>query len=185
MKKLYASVIVVLILLTAGYLYLRKSDPVVNNPQNILSFEDCAKAGYLVMESYPRQCRTPDGRTFAEEIPEKVTYKNSSEDLIKVENPYPGSVTGKEFSVTGQARGTWYFEASFPVQVLDKDGKVLFEGPAQAQSDWMTENFVPFKIDIKVPQTYMGPATLVLKNDNPSGLPENDRSISFKFTIEY
>lgn len=30
----------------------------------IRSFEDCEKAGYPVMESYPRQCRTPDGRTF-------------------------------------------------------------------------------------------------------------------------
>jgi hypothetical protein len=28
------------------------------------SFEDCALAGYPIMESYPEQCRTPDGRTF-------------------------------------------------------------------------------------------------------------------------
>jgi len=34
----------------------------------INSFEDCANAGYPVMESYPRQCRTPDGRNFVEEI---------------------------------------------------------------------------------------------------------------------
>ncbi len=27
--------------------------------------------------------------------------------------------------MTGEARGTWYFEASFPVQVLDKDGNVF------------------------------------------------------------
>lgn len=34
--------------------------PIVN------SFEECAEAGYPVMESLPRQCRTPDGRTFEE-----------------------------------------------------------------------------------------------------------------------
>jgi hypothetical protein len=34
----------------------------------INSFEECAAAGYPVMESYPRQCRTPDGRHFVEEI---------------------------------------------------------------------------------------------------------------------
>ncbi len=28
------------------------------------SFEDCALAGYPIMESYPEQCSTPDGRTF-------------------------------------------------------------------------------------------------------------------------
>lgn len=32
----------------------------------VRSFEDCASAGYPVMESYPRQCRTPDGKTFVE-----------------------------------------------------------------------------------------------------------------------
>lgn len=35
----------------------------------ITSFEECAAAGYPVMESYPEQCRTPDGRNFVREIP--------------------------------------------------------------------------------------------------------------------
>ncbi|CAN5844283.1 hypothetical protein BH23ACT12_BH23ACT12_13890 [soil metagenome] len=30
----------------------------------IRNFEQCAAAGYPVMESYPEQCRTPDGRLF-------------------------------------------------------------------------------------------------------------------------
>ncbi|TAK05096.1 hypothetical protein EPO33_03875 [Patescibacteria group bacterium] len=34
----------------------------------ITSFEECAAAGNPVMESYPRQCRTPDGRSFTEEV---------------------------------------------------------------------------------------------------------------------
>jgi hypothetical protein len=120
-------------------------------------------------------------------VPEngQITYINSTSDLIQVELPFPGAVTGKEFSVIGKARGVWFFEASFPVEVLDKDGKTLFIGPAQAQGEWMTENFVPFKIDIKIPQSYIGPATLVLRKDNPSGMAEHDASISFKFTIEY
>jgi hypothetical protein len=32
--------------------------------QKIQSFEDCVNAGYPILESYPRQCRTPDGRMF-------------------------------------------------------------------------------------------------------------------------
>lgn len=150
----------------------------------IMSFSDCAKV-YPVMESYPRQCRTPDGRTYAEEITPPITYKNATADNIVPELPFPGAVTGKEFTITGKARGTWYFEASFPVKVLDKDGNVLVQGPAQAQSDWMTEDFVTFKIDVKVPATYTGPATIVLEKDNPSGLSEKDASISFPITIEY
>ena len=34
----------------------------------ITNFEECAAAGYPVMESYPEQCRTPDGRLFVRDI---------------------------------------------------------------------------------------------------------------------
>lgn len=173
------AIIVIGIFVWIGFMGMKKEAPVV------MSFEDCEKAGYPIMESYPRQCRTPDGRTYVEEILEKITYVNSSEDLIKVELPFPGAVTGKEFSVIGQARGYWFFEASFPIKLLDKDGNVLDTAIAQAQGDWMTENFVPFKADLKAPESYIGPATLVLTKDNASGLSEHDASISFPITIEY
>lgn len=34
----------------------------------IVNFAECAAAGYPIMESYPEQCRTPDGRTFVREL---------------------------------------------------------------------------------------------------------------------
>ena len=40
----------------------------VSTTPSIASFEECVAAGYPVMETYPRQCRTPDGRNFVEEI---------------------------------------------------------------------------------------------------------------------
>ncbi|KKR80184.1 MAG: hypothetical protein UU73_C0006G0012 [Candidatus Daviesbacteria bacterium GW2011_GWA1_41_61] len=33
----------------------------------ITSFDECLKAGYPVMESYPRQCKTADGKEFVED----------------------------------------------------------------------------------------------------------------------
>ena len=151
----------------------------------IQSFEDCAAAGLPVMESNPRQCATPDGRTYAEEIAVSATYSNASADRIRVENPFPGAVTGKMFTVMGEARGNWYFEASFPVEVRAADGSILASTYASAQGDWMTENFVPFTADVSVAESYTGPATLILRRDNPSGLPEQDASVSFPITIEY
>lgn len=35
---------------------------------SITNFEECISAGNLIMESYPRQCRTNDGKHFVEEI---------------------------------------------------------------------------------------------------------------------
>lgn len=183
MKKTIYLLIIILIIGSISwlgfYLYKRLI------PLPVLSFEDCVNAGYPVLESFPRQCKTPDSRTYAEELPGNITYSNASLDLINVDTPFSGAVVGKDFSVIGKARGMWFFEASFPVQVIDKDGYLLATGIAQAQSDWMTENFVPFKADIKVPESYIGPATLVLKKDNPSGLLSNEASVSFPITIEY
>ena len=65
-----------------GYLYLLTSNqdgrgfPKQNDDKilrivpisDIKSFEDCVDAGNPVMESYPRQCRTQDGKHFVEEI---------------------------------------------------------------------------------------------------------------------
>lgn len=168
------------------YIYNEKqADTTYIDPATVLSFEDCAAAGYQVTEGMRRHCTTPDGRVYTEETPEKTTYVNATPDMITVSLPFPGAVTGKEFSVMGEARGNWFFEASFPITLLDKDGKVLATAVAQAQGDWMTTEFVPFTAEIKAPESYMGAATLVLKKDNPSGLPENDGSVSFPITIEY
>lgn len=95
----------------------------------------------------------------------------------------PGSTVGKTFNVIGEARGTWYFEASFPVQVRDPGNNLVGQGIAQAGADWMTENFVPFSSTVTV-ANYTGPATLVLLKDNPSGLPENDDAVFFPITIQ-
>ena len=39
-----------------------------NTGEEINSFEDCVAAGYPVMESYPRQCRTSYNKTFVEDV---------------------------------------------------------------------------------------------------------------------
>ncbi len=103
-----------------------------------------------------------------------VSYANSSADLIVVESPKPNETVGKTFSVSGQARGTWYFEASFPIEVRDAKGDVVLQTHADAEGEWMTEEFVPFKARVELPASFEGKATLVLKKDNPSGEPERD-----------
>ncbi len=182
-------ILAVLVIATIGAAlwFMTKSEKqaVVINDSEIRSFADCA-AVYPVMESYPRQCKTNDGRTYAEELPPPdPTYVNASADLIRVTTPTPGSVTGKPITVMGEARGSWYFEASFPIEVRDNAGSVIATGIAQAEGDWMTENFVPFSTTIEIPESYIGEAVLVFMNDNPSGMAENARSVSFPITIEY
>lgn len=98
---------------------------------------------------------------------------------VKVDHPKANALVGSPLIVTGEARGTWFFEASLPLKLVDEEGTVIAEGPAQAQGEWMTEEFVPFAASlrfIRTPKSETG--TLIVSKDNPSGLPENDKSIS-------
>jgi len=136
----------------------------------INSFDDCAAAGYLVMESYPRQCRIPGREAFIEDIGNEL----EKIDIIRIDSPRPNQVISSPLIIQGEARGTWFFEGDFPVYLLDDNGKELKIGIARAESDWMTEDFVPFEAKIEFQQPKTKPGILVFKKDNPSGLPEHD-----------
>ena len=100
-------------------------------------------------------------------------------DLIVVNSPKAGGpVSSTTLTVAGKARGTWYFEASFPIQIKNASGTVIAQGPAQAQGDWMTADFVPFAATLSYPAQPAGShGTIVFKNDNPSGDPARDKSL--------
>lgn len=104
-------------------------------------------------------------------------------DLIKIFTPKLGEVVQSPLLVTGEARGFWFFEASFPVKLIDEQGNLIARGIAQAQKDWMTEDFVPFKATLEF-STLVASGSLILEKDNPSGLQENSaevhRAVRFK-----
>jgi hypothetical protein len=92
---------------------------------------------------------------------------------IRVDSPLLNALVSSPMRIRGEARGTWYFEASFPVKLLDANGKILTQAPAQAQGEWMTTNFVPFDFTLAFPTPTTATGVLVLEKDNPSGLPEH------------
>lgn len=96
---------------------------------------------------------------------------------IEVTFPQPGDMLNGQVTITGKARGTWYFEASFPVILLDANGNQILALPVQADGEWMTTDWVPFHTEITIPQDIGVTGTLVLKKDNPSGLPEHEAEI--------
>jgi hypothetical protein len=111
----------------------------------------------------------PGDETTGEKIPASV-----GNEKVKVNLPQPGAMVKNPLIIDGEARGNWYFEASFPVVLEDSNGKILGQTIATALGDWMTAEFVPFnaKLDFKTSTTTYG--VIVLKKDNPSGLPAND-----------
>lgn len=107
-------------------------------------------------------------------------------DKIRLTSPQPDEAVMSPLVVMGEARGIWYFEASFPAKLFDADGKLLASAPAQAQGDWMAEEFVPFAVSLAFDRPATETGTLVLEKDNPSGLPENadEIRIPVRFAVE-
>ncbi len=111
------------------------------------------------------------------ETPINIETPVSVVSPVHVFTPEAESLVTSPLPVTGEARGTWYFEASFPVRIEDANGKMLGQVPAQAQGEWMTESFVPFVATLPFATSTTATGFLVLQKDNPSGLPEYDAEV--------
>ena len=113
---------------------------------------------------------------------QETAYQDKS-DFIKVYQPQPRSVIKSPLLLEGEARGLWFFEASFPIRLIDENGKEIAVAIAQSQGDWMTKDFVSFKAVMEFEPIAVGKGFLVFQKDNPSGLPENDDELRFPVFI--
>ncbi|NTV22292.1 MAG: hypothetical protein HGB03_01845 [Candidatus Yonathbacteria bacterium] len=110
------------------------------------------------------------------------SFASCTSDMIVLDTPGEGQRISSPLRVSGRARGMWFFEGSFPVSLTDWDGRIIAQGIAEAQGDWMTEEFVPFlaTLTFETPMGGVGipdTGSLILQKDNPSGLPENDDAL--------
>ncbi|MCA9360753.1 Gmad2 immunoglobulin-like domain-containing protein [Candidatus Kaiserbacteria bacterium] len=118
---------------------------------------------------------------------ESVSNAKEKINLIRVSEPTEGSTVGSPFLVSGEARGYWFFEASFPITVVNWDGLIIGQGYATADGDWMTEEFVPFSGTIEYnlpPDTPYKHGSIIFHKDNPSGLPEHDDAMEMPVMLE-
>ena len=106
--------------------------------------------------------------------PEEPTLvaTTTPEASLEVMSLQENALISSPLTVTGRARGMWYFEGSFPVRVLDAEGVELGVVAAQAQGEWMTTEFVPFSATLTFATSTTAAGTIVFEKDNPSGLPE-------------
>lgn len=110
-----------------------------------------------------------------------------SHPLIRVNEPQPQQTVGNPITLSGEARGYWFFEASAPVLVTDWDGRIIGEGFITPTDDWMTEDFVPFSgtVSYELPvDAYSASGTIIFKKDNPSDLPAHDDAFEFPIILK-
>lgn len=113
-----------------------------------------------------------------------VTYTSDKGVTARVYVPSKGAKVDSPLRILGEIPGNWSSEASFPVVLKDAQGNVIAQTPAQVLGDWMTTELVPFSLELTYTSTTTGNASLILQKDNPSGLAENDDSITIPVVLE-
>lgn len=106
---------------------------------------------------------------------------------IRVTLPHSGATVTSPLTVTGEARGNWFFEGSAPVYLMDASGRKIAEGQINSTGDWMTTNFVPFTGVLTWTGTTTGTSTaasVVFMNDNPSGNPSLQKSVTVPVKLQ-
>jgi hypothetical protein len=172
-SKIWRSLGILAILVLAAVAFLYFYD--AKNPKDTPPKEEPKKI--------PAQPEFPKGQMEdsppLEDLPTlpNVPLPAAKTDLIKIETLHSGDTIQSPLTVSGQARGNWFFEASFPIKVLDKNGKVIGMGNGQAEGEWMTENFVPWKATVSFIAPAFGGGEVIFMKDNPSGLPEHDAEV--------
>ena len=178
MKVFVLFLIAIALIVLWFQIFFQRSE--LRNVEAATTFEECVALGNPVMESYPEQCRTEDGQHFVRDIGNELKMS----DQIRIDSPRPGAQISSPVTITGEARGYYFFEASFPVTLVAENGDVLVESFATAGGEWMTTEFVPFTTTLEFEKGSHERGRLLLKRDNPSGLPENDATLEVPVLFE-
>lgn len=96
----------------------------------------------------------------------------------------PGTTVSGVIKATGSLTGGYFFEANMVVKILDANKNVLKSTNGTATSDWMTGDSVSFTTTLDFAGIPAGQGYIRLHNDNPSGMPENDKYIDIPVVFQ-
>lgn len=111
----------------------------------------------------------------------EVTPTPTPPEIILSE-PFSGSAIQSPVMIKGTAPKGWTFEAAITIIVEDAQRKKISGGSFPTKEIEGSDNLVSFSISIPY-STKMTAGFVTVKNDNPSGLPENEKSFSIPVTF--
>ncbi|MGE5298268.1 MAG: Gmad2 immunoglobulin-like domain-containing protein [Acidobacteriaceae bacterium] len=141
----------------------------------VTDFATCAAAGNQVYQGTPEICQAADGTLYINE--NSLGNTTTQQADVVVDSPKEGDLVKSPLTITGKAKGNWFFEAVMPVTLKDQNGKVLAKTQLRAQGDWMTSDYVNFTGELKFAQPSTDYGVIIIEPDNPSG-QQDDRSAS-------
>lgn len=110
-----------LVLLTTFYINTEKEKIPVDDSYHVKkivvsNFQECMDAGYPVLESFPRQCKTDDGVTYIEEhVGEKCDDMSIQEAFLIAQNSKCGVKLDKKYYCNEYSK-TWWIDLNVKKQ---------------------------------------------------------------------
>jgi uncharacterized alpha/beta hydrolase family protein len=115
-----------------------------------------------------------------------IQNSSSTSDMpIIVSNIKDNQEVSNPILINGRARGDWFLNGSFPVELVDSDGNTIASSTANALSESTTSNYIDFTANLfytKSSSTIN--ALIILSNNNTSGNQELDQSIFIPVTLK-
>lgn len=141
----------------------------------------CSAFGYLVYREIKQRSEDnqAEDNTQNEQMQDEETDVQEHGDVrYKITNPEANTVVTSPVKVEGEITGSWYFEGEFMIMLFDDEGNTIGSANARALHNWMTDELVPFEATLTFDNPTGDSGEIVLIRSNPSGLPENEDSIS-------
>ena len=120
----------------------------------------------------------PSSEGVTKEIPK--SRNDTLNDLIQITKPLSGQIIESPLKIEGVARGYWFFEANFGIELTDENYQQITETYATATGEWMTEDWVPFTSTLTFSKPKSKTGYLIFHKANPSGLAEHEMRDTLK-----
>jgi len=108
--------------------------------------------------------------------------KSSDQPIISI--PQPNTKVTSPLTVKGTAPANWFFEGQIHLKLVDANKKVIAgaAGKEVTPGSWMEDKPVEFEGTIQFATTAKN-GFLIIENDNPSGLSENQKTFEIPVTF--
>lgn len=117
-------------------------------------------------------------------LPTNIINDNSTSTIVinsdspVISNIIENQVLSSPIKIEGKARGNWFFEGSFPIDLIDGRDNLIGNAIAKADGEWMTTDYVNFTATLEYTKsTSTDSALLIFSKDNPSDNADLDESI--------
>ncbi|TSD01583.1 MAG: Uncharacterized protein Greene07144_164 [Parcubacteria group bacterium Greene0714_4] len=154
--------IIVCLFLIGVFLFVRRDKTV-----RVATFDECIKAGYAVIDSFPKRCLDNESIVHIEDVGNMVEMQNE----IQINAPERNTVITANLVILGKARKDWFVDGKISGSLVDTEGIVLGQFVAEAEKGNINKTLREFsgKMIWRLRDTDALKGSIVLKKGKVTG----------------